>query len=405
MIATLRRIPSPPATDVAIASVFAVLGQAVAWGVLDAGSSGMGSRPTNAVLNLLLMTTLAWRRRAPLAAVSIAVGVYFLPALVVPHDITFLAAGVPLILLNASAGYYLPRRRALLAAAIAMTGLAAASLVEPELGSWDAVAWNSGFMLVPWFLARGMRHREDRGVTLAGDLATERATRDAARREAAAEERAHIARELHDIVAHSVSMMVIQIGAARMQLRLDASDAEAPLLDAEAAGRQTLDDLRRLLGVLRADGPLDLHSVTSPPPPQPGLGELDTLLAPVRETGLDVEVEVHGPRVPLPAALDLTAYRIVQEAVTNALKHGGATRVAIRLTYTPTTLHIDLTDDGSASSAGEGTGHGLIGIRERASLFGGTVSAGRGEHGGWRVRTELPLPDTLDRRIPQPQLP
>jgi signal transduction histidine kinase len=405
MIATLRRIPSPPVTDVAIAAVFAVIGQAVAWGLLDAGTSGMGSRPANAVLNLVLVATLAWRRRAPLAAVSIAVGVYFLPAIVVPHDITFLTGGVPLILLNASAGYYLPRRRALLAAAIAMTGLASASLVEPDLGHWDALAWNSGFMLVPWFLARGMRHREDRAATLASDLATELATRDIARREAASAERAHIARELHDIVAHNVSMMVIQIGGARMQLRADPSGAEAPLLDAEAAGRQTLDDLRRLLGVLRADGAPDLPTSATGPRPQPSLAQLDALLAPVRETGIDVDVEVHGPPRPLPAALDLTAYRIVQEAVTNTLRHGGATRVAIRLTYTPTTLHIDVTDDGCAGAAGDGTGHGLTGLRERASLFGGTVSAGRGEHGGWRVRTELPFPDVTDQRIPEPQLP
>ncbi|MFA9444939.1 sensor histidine kinase [Egicoccus sp. AB-alg6-2] len=399
MPVTLRRIPVPPATDVAIAVVFAVIGQAVTWHPLEVQTTWVGSRPMNAVLNLFFMATLAWRRRAPLAAVSLAVGVYLLPMLVVPHDMSFLAGGVPLILLTASAGYYSPRRRAILALVIGLMGLAAASLSTPELRSWDAFAWNTGFMLVPWLGARGMREREDRAAALATELTTERASREAARREAAAAERAHIARELHDIVAHSVSMMVIQIGAARVVLPAGAADARTPLLDAEATGRQTLDDLRRLLGVLRADPDGDLTTATGPAAPQPGLSELEALLAPVRETGLDVEVKVHGQRVVLPAALDLTAYRIVQEGLTNTLKHSGASRVTVRLTYTPTTLHIDLVDDGTAAHT-DGAGHGLVGISERASLFGGSVSAGRADDGGWKVQTRLPLPAPQERHAP-----
>jgi signal transduction histidine kinase len=405
MPATLRRIPRPPVTDVAIAAVFVVIGQAVTWGRLEAETTWTGSRPTNAVLNLLLMSAIAWRRRAPLAAVSFAVAVYFLPMAVVPHDMTFIAGGVPLIVLTASAGYHCHHRRALLAAAIGLAGLAAASLSTPEINSWDAFAYNTGFMLIPWLGARGLRKREHRVSELATELATERAAKDAARREAAAAERAHIARELHDIVAHSVSMMVIQIGAARMQLQLGASGAQTPLLDAEAAGRQTLDDLRRLLGVLRADEHLDVGRPTGPTPPQPGLSGLGALVAPIQDTGLGVEVEVRGDRVALPTALDLTAYRIVQEALTNTLKHSGATRATVRLTYGATTLGIEVTDDGVPRPADGGAGHGLVGIGERAALFGGTVSAGRADDGGWCVRAELSFPVPPEPIRPAPALP
>jgi signal transduction histidine kinase len=392
MIAILRRLPRPPAADLAIAAAFAAVGQAVHWGQLDSQVTWTASRPHNAVMNLLFVAALAWRRRAPLAAVSFAVGVYLLTMPVLGHDITFLTGGVPLILMTASAAYCCPRRRAVLAAGIAVAGLAAASLSTPELNSWDAFAWNLGFLLVPWLLARGIRAREHRVAALATELAEERAARDAARREAAAAERAHIARELHDIVAHSVSMMVIQIGAARMRLQLGDTEAETPLLDAEDAGRQTLDDLRRLLGVLRTDDDLD-DAGPHPAPPQPGLASLETLLGPVREAGLVVEVQIEGDPVVLPAGLDLAAYRIVQEALTNTLKHSGAGTARVRLTYTPSTLSIEVGDDGVPGPPADGTGHGLVGIDERVALYGGTVSAGPDEHGGWRVRTELPLPE------------
>jgi signal transduction histidine kinase len=392
MITRYWRAYRPPATDVVVAAAFVVLGQVVTWGRLESATTWSGSRPTNALLNLLLMAALAWRRRAPLAAVSWAVAVYFLPQAVVPHDMTLVAGGVPLIVLAASAAYYCDRRRAVLAAALALVGLGVASIGTPELSSVDSLAWNTMLVLLPWLGARSLREREDRAAALATALAVERTLKDAAWREAAAQERAHIARELHDIVAHSVSMMVIQVGAARMQLQRGAAGVEAPLLDAEDAGRQTLEDLRRLLGVLRADGSADIGAHTEPERPQPGLSELDALLAPIRDAGLDIEVEVRGDVIALPAALNLTAYRIVQEALTNTLKHSGATRGTVRLTYTPSVLLIDVVDDGTAAPAGDGRGHGLVGLSERVSLFGGTVSAGRVEHRGWRVQAELPVP-------------
>jgi signal transduction histidine kinase len=303
--------------------------------------------------------------------------------------------------LTASAGYYCSRRQAVAGAAVTAVVFAVVTLTTAELRSPDAFVTNMVFLLAPWVAARTLREREERAAALAATLATERTSKDADVRQAAAAERSHIARELHDIVAHSVSMMVIQIGAARVQLHAGAADVEAPLLDAEAAGRQTLDDLRRLLGVLRADERVELEAGAVPEPPQPGLETLEGLVAPAREAGLDVEVDVRGVPVALPAALDLTAYRIVQEALTNALKHSGATTVRIGLTYMPSELLLCVDDDGrgegtagGAAGRGHSRGHGLVGMRERVSLFGGAVSAGPAPVAGWQVRAELPLPVT-----------
>lgn len=377
-------------TDVVVAAAFVAVGQAVTWGRMENPAAFVGPRPLNAVLNLLLMAALAWRRRAPLAAVCWAVAVYFLSNAVVPHDITFLAAAIPLMVLTASAGYFCSRRRAVLALVVALLGLVAVTLTAPELRSPASLVVNSAFLLVPWAGARGLREREDRAGALAAALVTERTEREIAQRDAAAAERAHIARELHDIVAHSVSVMVIQIGAARMRLRSDPAGAEGALLNAEDVGRQTLDDMRRLLGVLRTDATADPAADQRPQPPQPGLAQLEGMVAPVRATGPVVEVAVHGDAVPLPPALDVTAYRIVQEALTNTLKHSGATLVTVRLAYEPAALVIDVRDNGTPSATAGG-GHGLVGLRERASLFDGRVSAGPADGGGWLVHAELPF--------------
>lgn len=396
MLASLWRTWRPPAIDVVVAGCFVLLGQVVTWGQLENPDGFEGPRVTNAVLSLLLMAALAWRRRAPLAAVGWAVTVYFLPHAVIPHDMSFLGGALPLIVLAASAGYFCSWRRALLALVLAVLALATITLTTPALRSADAFVINSVFVLAPWLAARGLRKRERRAAELAAALASAQLTQEAALREAAAAERAHIARELHDIVAHSVSMMVIQVGAARMQLPPAAGAATAPLLEAEQAGRQTLQDLRRLLGVLRPDdvaaaGGAD--GAAAPPPPQPGLAQLDALVAPLRATGLRVEVAVRGEPVALPATLDLTAYRIVQEALTNTLKHSGAAHVAVQLSWTSAALRVLVLDDGVRTPTGGG-GHGLIGLRERATLFGGSITAGPA-FPGWQVAATLPLPASV----------
>ena len=393
MIPSSWRDLRPPPVDIAVAGVFVLVGQMVTWGQFDEPSAFSGPRWANAVLSLLLMGALAWRRRAPLAAMSWAVAIFFLPQAIVPHDMTFLAGAVPLIVLTASAGYHCSRRHAVMAAVISLMGLVAITLGHPWLRAPDYVAYNVVFLLAPWLAARGLREREDRASALNDTLASERAGRDAALWEVVASERARIARELHDIVAHSVSVMVIQIGAARTQLPPGTVASEASLLAAEDVGRQALADLRRLLGVMRSDDAAGDAPPTGPLPPQPGLSQLDSLVAHTSAAGVSVEVQLEGALSALPAGVDLTAYRIVQEALTNTLKHSGATTVTIRVTRTASSLVLDIADDGTRTAPSDGSGHGIIGINERVSLFGGTAQAGPAPGGGWQVHAELPIPD------------
>jgi signal transduction histidine kinase len=211
--------------------------------------------------------------------------------------------------------------------------------------------------------------------------------REVAARIAVAEERARIARELHDIVAHAVSVMVLQVGAVRHRLPGDFADDVEALRAVEDTGRSALGDMRRMLGAMRseADG--------AEFEPQPGLDRLDVLLREIRRAGLPVELHVAGEPSRLPAAIDLSAYRIVQEGLTNALKHARASRASVHIGYAADELRIQVSDDGAGAAAatGDGLGHGLVGVRERVKLFGGEMTADASNGGGFRLTTSLPL--------------
>jgi signal transduction histidine kinase len=199
------------------------------------------------------------------------------------------------------------------------------------------------------------------------------------------EERARIARELHDVVAHSVSVMTVQTGAVRRLLTPDQERERETLLAVERTGREALNEMRRLLGMLRATDEAEGLA------PQPSLRQLDTLVEQVREAGLPVELKVEGAPVDLPPGLDLSAYRIVQEALTNALKHAGPARATVAVRYGPDELELEIADDGRGAANGTGTGGGLVGMRERAALVGGRLEAGPRNGGGYAVRARLPL--------------
>jgi signal transduction histidine kinase len=239
-----------------------------------------------------------------------------------------------------------------------------------------AIAWLAGFAL--------------RERAAQADAAEERAVRaererEAAARIAVAEERARIARELHDIVAHAVSVIVLQVGAVRHNLPETLGQDKDALRGVEQTGRTALADMRRLLGAMRNDGErLDLA-------PQPGLGSLDPLLDEFRRAGLPVRLHVDGEPVPLPRTLDLSAYRIVQEGLTNALRHARASQADVVVRYRSDQLQIDVRDDGHGSSATDGLGHGLVGVRERVKLYGGEMTAGAAAGGGFALRTSFPL--------------
>ena len=238
------------------------------------------------------------------------------------------------------------------------------------------IAWLAGFAL---------RERAEQAEAAELRAAVAERERDAAARVAVAEERARIARELHDIVAHAVSVMVLQVGAVRHNLPDGRDEDGEALKGVERAGRTALAEMRRLLSAMRTEG--DEAELV----PQPGLDGLDSLLEEVGRAGLPVQLRIEGDATPLPRAIELSAYRIVQEGLTNALKHAGATRADVVVRYEPHALQLEVRDDGLGSTTSDGLGHGLVGIRERVKIYGGEMSAGAANGGGFVLSTRLPL--------------
>lgn len=238
---------------------------------------------------------------------------------------------------------------------------------------------------VAWFGGFALRKRGEDAT--AAELRAEQAERqrEASARVAVAEERARIARELHDIVAHAVSVMVLQTGAVRHRLPSAFSEERDALLEVEETGRKALAEMRHLLGALRRDGEAAELG------PQPGLSALDELLQEVRHAGLPVTLQVRGEPVQLPGPIDLAAYRIAQEGLTNALKHARASQAAVTVEYTPTEVKVEVHDDGVGPQESDGLGHGLVGTRERVKIYGGELTAGRGANGGFVLSARLPL--------------
>lgn len=246
-------------------------------------------------------------------------------------------------------------------------------IVTPALFS---MLWLGGLALQQ----RGARAEaaELRAARLARD-------REEATRAAIADERARIARELHDVLGHSVSVMTIQASAVRRVLTPDQAKERDALLAVEQTGREALAEMRRLVGILRlAEDAAELE-------PPPGLGEVAKLVAQARELGLAVELRVEGEPMPLPPGVDLTAYRLVQEGLTNARKHSNASRTEVRLRYEGDAIEVEVCDNGKGAAAVNEGGQGLIGMRERVSIFGGEFEAGPRAEGGYRLRARLPV--------------
>ena len=237
------------------------------------------------------------------------------------------------------------------------------------------VAWTVGF-------AVGGKHREV-------DEAKERAAQAEREREeralrAVADERARIARELHDVVGHSVSVMTVQAAAVRRLVEADQEPIRQALVVVEETGRQALAEMRRMVGVLR-------HPEEAPAlAPQPSLEQIEKLVEHTRDAGLPVELRIEGEPVQLPAGVDLTAYRFVQEGLTNAVKHARADKAEVVVRYDDGHVELTVTDDGCGDGAGQGSGHGLVGMRERISVYGGELEAGPQPDGGFRIRARLP---------------
>src|SRR5262249_11536998 len=260
--------------------------------------------------------------------------------------------------------------------------------IEPgqPVGASD-IAFFSMFFGGPFVAGRVIRYQRDREHVLVGHAEALARERDEKARQAVEEERTRIARELHDVVAHAISVSVLQARGGRRMLDEDPDETRKALDTIERAGEQALVEMRRLLGMLRdTDEAVALA-------PQPSLRQLDQLAANLTATGLPVHVTIEGEPVELSPGVDVSAYRIVQEALTNALKHAGPARAQVFVRYRPRELELEVVDDGSGNGHGGGSGHGLVGIQERVGVYGGELESGTRPEGGYAVRARLPLTD------------
>jgi signal transduction histidine kinase len=300
---------------------------------------------------------------------------------------------VTMLAVMASVGYHVRRAAVPLGAAFVL--LAA--------GIWLEKGFSVGDFAYAWMLAGGawLAGRAVATRTVRAELSEQRATlaeQQAQWRAAAAvaEERLRIAREMHDVVAHSVSVMTLHVSGVRRLLRPDQAEERAALEAVERTGRESLAEMHRMLGVLRGPGSADDS-------PAPGLARLPELLEQARAAGLTAELTVRGQQRPLPPGVELAAYRIAQEAVTNVLRHARAGRIDCTVDYGPSAVEVSVTDDGTGAMAGAtGGGHGLVGMRERVAVYGGSVAAGTRPEGGFAVRAVLPVPD-VEPAEPRPQ--
>jgi signal transduction histidine kinase len=325
------------------------------------------------------------RRRFPFAAPAF---VWLLGAtvsfadgrLVVFNGGTF-AAGLAAALLL---GQLADDLQARLGLAVVIGGSAIVVYNDPTHAAGEFI-FTSLLVAISWLVGFALRERAQQAEAAEGRARQAELEREARARVAVAEERARIARELHDVVAHAMSVMVLQVGAVRHRLPAQLAEDRDALEGVEQAGRRALAEMRRLLGAMRReDDELDLA-------PQPSLASLDALLEQVRRAGLPVHVHVEGKPVALPTAIDLSAYRVIQEGLTNALKYARATRADVTVHYAPDTLELEVRDDGNGGGTGDGGGYGLLGIRERVKIYGGDMTAGPAPDRGFILRTRLPL--------------
>jgi signal transduction histidine kinase len=329
---------------------------------------------------LVQVLPLLFRRRYPLAVLAVVLGASIATQYVVGALPPFALA-----LAVYTVASHSERRISVPAGLATFVALLAALLPRTGLYGGESVLHLLVFVAAAWILGDSVRTKrayyrelEERAERL------EREREDNARH-AAAEEQARIARELHDVIAHSVSVMVVQAAAASDVFEKHPERAREALRSIEASGRSALTELRRLLGVVRTRE-RDRRE------PQPGLDALADLLEQVRATGLEVELELEGELGEIPAGVDLSAYRIVQEALTNTLKHASAGSAHVRVNRRAGELELEIADDGAGAGEEPAEGHGLIGMQERAALLGGALEAGPGPGGGFVVRARFPLP-------------
>jgi len=380
----LRRLPQvkPRVADAALAVALFALGQAETWTPFKT-SLGHGSSIVAAALGAAMTLPLAFRRLAPLAVALLVAVPTPLIAAFTPVRLLFFGGFLPLLVVTYTLASRARTARSLAAVALPFAALLAVELEIADFRKSGEVVFDwlwFGVAAVVGLVVRARSLRAERSESRVATLETERET-------VLREERARIARELHDVIAHSVSVIVIQAGAAEPLVDEDPDQAREALRSIRSTASDALGEMRRLLGILRTtDDELVLN-------PQPSVAQLEPLLIQTRMAGLEVELHIEGKPRRLAPGLDLAAYRIVQEALTNTRKHAGASHADVALRYTPSALEVEIVDDGKASApaaAVSNGGHGLVGMRERVALYDGTLNTSAREGGGYAVRAVLP---------------
>jgi len=369
------------ATDVVLVLVVAAVTEWNVW----VFHTLPGPKVLTAPLPLLLALPLAWRRTNALLCVTLVIGGVLIQAVGTGNSAEGIQFIVAVGVAAYSVGAYCDRPQALLGLVVLVVGYCVYSLEDHNIQSGrTGELWAGGFfgvgILAAWLIGSFVRNGRERVALEAASAARERAAHGAV-----AEERRRLARELHDIVSHNLSVVVLQAGGALAQ----GDRASAGTLEKiERSSREALVEMRRLLGVLREHG--DETALA----PQPGIAQLEVLAETMRAAGLPVDLTIGCGDTAVPPALDLSVYRIVQEALTNTLKHGGAARAHVTIRRDADVLTVDVVDDGNGANGADpdGTGHGLVGMRERVALFGGELVAGPRPEGGFAVHARLPYP-------------
>jgi signal transduction histidine kinase len=362
---------------------------------LSLGSNITGPAWANYVCGVVATAAVAWRRPWPVWAlavqlISVLVSTAFGGDLAENPFSPFLAV----IVVMYGVGSYAPRAWSYFGVGIGVLGMILINLVgdsPSDAGSYIGTSLLA--VVLPWAAGRAVKEWAQRALELERVNQALKAEQEQRSLLAVADERSRIARELHDVVAHSISVMVVQAEGARRMMDRDPKRAKAALDQIEGTGRAALVEMRRLLGVLRKERDGVVRT------PQPGTGTLDMLVDRAQEAGLDVRVAIEGQRKTLPAGIDVSVFRIIQEALTNALKHAGPTRADVLLTYHPDSIEVEIVDAGIVNgyepegSDPENPQHGLLGMKERVSLYGGEIATGPCEDGrdGYRVWARIPL--------------
>jgi signal transduction histidine kinase len=345
-----------------------------------------GQQPVSVLAAVSFCAALAWRRRQPLVPMVLALVVIEVSNLAGPQALAETGAFLfGVIITIYSTGAYAEGRSLIAAAVLVGAAIPLAGIEPGESFNLADLAFFLMFFGGPFVAGRAIRMRRARERALEGRTVELEREGEERARIAVTEERARMARELHDVISHAVSVMLLQARGARRVLSEEEGQVRDALDTIERSGRQALGEMRRLLSVLREyDEDLALA-------PQPSLSRIGDLVERVRDAGLPVELSVQGELNDLPPGVDVSAYRIVQEGLTNALRHAGPTRAQVMIRRSPEELGIEVIDDGKGTGADGGSGHGLVGMRERVAVYGGRLEAGRRPQGGFALSAHLPL--------------